>query len=119
MISNVLVDARLVQKRVTPHDGLVRWNLVARDVGDHAARVGELAGLDPDPCAVEVRARGERHHDLLQRGIPCPLPDAVDGDLDLAGPDLDPRQRVGDRHSEVVVAVDREDALLECRHPLL
>src|SRR5215203_2260897 len=114
----ILVDARLVQKGVAPHDGLVRGDLVARDVGDHAARVGELAGLDADPCAVVVRARGERHHDLLQRGIPCPLTDAVDSYLDLAGPDLDPCERVGDGHPEVVVAVDREDALLECWHPL-
>jgi hypothetical protein len=65
-----------------------------------------------------VLARGERHHDLLQRGITCPLTDAVDGYLDLAGPDLDPCERVGDGHPEVVVAVDREDALLECWHPL-
>src|SRR5215203_5063995 len=115
----VLVDARLVQKGVALDDGLVRGNLVARYVGDHAARVRELAGLDADLCAVEVRARGERHHDLLQRGIPCPLPYAVDGHLDLAGPDLDPCERVGDGHPEVVVAVDREDALLEGRHPLL
>src|SRR5215204_2176567 len=115
----VLVDARLVQKGVAPHDGLVRGNIVARYVGDHPARVGELAGLDADRGAVEVRARGERHYDLLQRGIPCPLPDAVHGHLDLAGPALDPRERVGDCHPEVVVAVDREDTLLEGRHPLL
>src|SRR5215212_9496316 len=67
----VLVDARLVQKRVTPHDGLVRRNLVARDVGDHAARVGELAGLDADIDAVEIGACGECHDDLLERGVPC------------------------------------------------
>ena len=73
----------------------------------------------PTVGAVEVRARGERHHDLLQRGVPCPLPDAVDGHLDLAGPDLDPGERVGDGHPEVVVAVDREDALPERGHPLL
>ena len=127
MISNVrlvlehavLVDARLVQKGVAPHDGLVRGNIVARDIGDHAARVGELAGLDAHPCVVEVRARGERHHDLLQRGVSGPLPDAVDGHLDLPGPDLDPRERVGDGHPEVVVAVDREDALPERGHLLL
>src|SRR5215210_6432549 len=115
----VLVDARLVQKGVAPHDGLVRGDLIARDVGDHAARVGELAGFDADTGAVEVRSRGERHHDLLQRGISGPLPDAVYGHLDLAGPDLDPCERVGDGHPQVVVAVDREDALLEGRHPLL
>src|SRR5215218_1816483 len=115
----VLVDARLVQKGVAPHYGLVRGDLVARDVRDHAARVGELAGIDADLGRVEVRACGERHHDLLQRGVSGPLPDAVDGHLDLAGPDLDPRERVCDGHPQVVVAVDREDALLEGRHPLL
>src|SRR5215211_1115185 len=108
----VLVDARLVQKGVAPDDGLVRRNLVARDVGDHAARVGELAGLDADIDAVEIGACGECHDDLLERGVPGPLPDAVDGDLDLAGPDLDACERVGDGHAEVVMTMHREDALI-------
>src|SRR5215217_7340185 len=102
----VLVDARLVQKGVATDDGLVRGNLVACDVGDHAACVGELAGLDADIGPVEVRARGERHYNLLQRGVPGSLSDAVDGHLNLAGPDLDPCERVGDGHPEVVMAVD-------------
>src|SRR5215218_66741 len=42
----VLVDARFVQKGVASHDGLIRRDVVARDIGDHAACVGELAGLD-------------------------------------------------------------------------
>src|SRR5215212_10272113 len=108
----VLVDARLVQKGVTPDDGLVRRNLVARDVGDHAARVGELAGLDADIDAVEIGACGECHDDLLERGVPGPLPDAVDGDLDLAGPDLDACERVGDGYADVVMTMHREDALI-------
>src|SRR5215203_693717 len=108
----VLVDARLVQKGVASHDGLVRRDLVARDVGDHAARVGELAGLDADIDAVEIGACGECHDDLLERGVPGPLPDAVDGDLDLAGPDLDACERVGDGHAEVVMTMHREDALI-------
>ena len=68
---------------------------------------------------VEVRARGERHHDLFQRGVTGPLPDAVDGDLDLPGPDPDPCERVGNGHPKVIVAMDREDTVFESRHPRL
>src|SRR5918998_1673606 len=114
----VLVDARLVQESVPANDRLVRRHLVAGHVRDQAARVGELLCIDTDLDAVEVPARGERHHHLLEGGVPGPLAEAVHGDLDLARPDLDAGQGVGDRHPEVVVAVDGEHPLGELRDPV-
>src|SRR5215218_1565794 len=115
----VLVDPRLMQERVAAHDRLVRRHLVAGYVGDHAARIGELSGIHAELDAIVVSARDERHYDLLQRGVPGPLPYPVYRYLDLPGPSLHPRQGIRYREPQVVVAVNREHLIAEVRHPLL
>src|SRR5215211_334244 len=109
----------LVQERVAPDDRLVRRHVVAGHVRDHARGVGELARLDPHLDAVVVASRYERHHDLLERGVPGPLSYAVDGDLDLRRPSLYAGKGVGHGEPEVVVAVHGEGDPSEVRYPLL
>src|SRR5215217_3263988 len=115
----VLVDPRLMQERVAAHDRLVRRHLVAGYVGDHAARIGELSGIHAELDAIVVSACDERHYDLLQRGVPGPLPYPVYRYLDLPGPSLHPRQGIRYREPQIVVAVNREHLVAEVRHPLL
>ena len=114
----VLVDARLVGEGVPPHDRLVPWHLDAGDCGHEPAGRHELAGLDPRRTAEVVGPRPQRHHNLLERTVACPLADPVDRALDLAGSRLHRRQAVGHRQAEVVVAVDADHGLVDVRHTI-
>ena len=60
--------------------------------------------------------RAEVHHDLLQRGISGPLANAADTALSLARTRRDARERVRDRHAKVIVAVHRDDGLVDVRN---
>ena len=75
-------------------------------------------GVDLVPPRKHVVADVDRHHDFFQRGIACPLADAVDGAFDLPRAAGDAGQRIRHRHAEVVMAVHREYRLVGIRHPL-
>ncbi len=115
----VLVDAGLVGERVAAHDRLVRLHHVAREARDEAARARDLARVDAGGEADVGGPRVQQHHDLLERRVARALADAVDRALDLAGAGLQPRERVGDREPEVVVAVDRQDDVAQVRHQVV
>ena len=74
-------------------------------LGDDA--VGEADPVGPDP---------HRHHDLLERTVAGALADAVDGALDLARTGVHRQERVGDGQAQIVVAMDREDRLVDVGH---
>ena len=112
----VLVDAGLVRERVAPDDRLVRLHLVAGQSRDQPARARDLGRLDARPQTEARLARAQQHHDLLQRGVAGALADAVDRALDLAAARFQARERVGDRQSEVVVAVHRDGHVVQRRH---
>ena len=59
---------------------------------------------------------GDRHDDLFERGVAGALADAVHAELDLAGSRPHGGDRVGRRHAEIVLAVEREDRALELGH---
>ena len=105
----------LVRERVAPDDRLVGLHDVARQARDEARRARELARRDRRVQARHVAARGEQHHDLLERRVARALADAVDRALDLARARERARVGVGDREAEVVVAVRRDDDVLELR----
>ena len=65
-----------------------------------------------------VPPRVDRHDDLLQRRIACPLADTVDCALDLPRTGLHSGQRIGDGHAKIVVAMNRKDSLVSVRHPI-
>ena len=69
-------------------------------------RCGGAAGVVERAVAA---ALGQRHHDLLEARVPCPLADPVDRRLDLPRPRHRARERVGRREAQVVLAVRRPD----------
>ena len=75
-------------------------------------------GVDLVPPRKLVVADVDRHHDFLERGIACPLADAVDGAFDLPRAAGDAGQRIRHRHAEIVMAMHREHRLVGIRHPL-
>src|SRR3990172_2991658 len=114
----VLVDPGLVRERVLADDRLVGLDVDAGDVGEQARALEDLLGPDPRVHAEEVLARAEGHHDLLQGGVAGPLADPVDRALDLPRAVHDRGERVRHRLAQIVVAVDREDDLLDPAHAL-
>ena len=103
----VLVDARLVGEGIGPHHRLVGLHRVAGDLAHQLGRGHDLPRVDAGVTAEHVRPHLDRHHDLLERGIARALAEPVDGALDLPRTGLHRRQRIGDRHAKVVVAVRR------------
>ncbi len=78
----------------------------------------DLARVDVGVHAQDVAALADRHHDFLHDGVARALADAVDRALDLPRARLHARERVGGRHAEVVVAVHRDDRVLDAAHVL-
>ena len=115
----VLVDARLVRKRVLADHGLVARDRHAGDRGEQAARRIQPSRVDTGREAEEPLAGPERHHQLLERAVAGALADAVDRAFDLARTRAHRRQAVGDGHPEVVVAMRAQHDLADAAHVLL
>ena len=103
------MDARLVGERVPAHDRLVGLRPDAGDAREHRARGGEQLAAHAGREAQVLAPDLHRHHELLERGVPRALADAVDRALDLPRARLDGGDGVGHRQAEVVVAVDGDD----------
>ena len=113
----VLVDARLVQEGVAAHDGLVQRRALANDAVHRLAGAVDLRGVDARLLARKhVGARAHGHHDLLKRGVARALAQAVDRALDLPRAAQHAAQRVGHRHTQIVVAVHGVFHLVRTRH---
>src|SRR3954447_7040555 len=79
----VLVDAGLVREGVGADDGLVRRHHIAGGPRDEARSRRDLPRIEPCLDAEVLGADVERHDDLLERGVPRTLAEAVDRALDL------------------------------------
>ena len=113
----VLVDARLVREGVPADDRLVRLRPLACELGQQVAGGAELGRVNLRlKAGVEVLADLQRHHDFFQRGVPCPLANAVDAPFYLPGAGLDRCQRVRHGHAQVIVAVHGDDRLVRVFH---
>ena len=112
----MLMDTALMGEGVASHHRFIWRDLHASNRGQQFTGPVDLPGLDP--CfTTEVVPPGMQGHDhFLQRGVPRPLPNAVDGAFHLGGPCLDAGQGVGHRHAQIIVVMNREDHLL--RQPL-
>ena len=104
-----------MRERIAPDDRLVGLHDVAGQARHEARRACELPRGDGRVQARDVTARGQQHHDLLERRVARALADAVDRALDLPRPRERARVGVGDRQAEVVVAVRRDDDVLQAR----
>ena len=65
---------------------------------------------------MRVGAHPHRHDDLFERRIAGALAEPVDGAFDLARAADDAGERIGDREAKIVVAMHREDRLVDVRH---
>mmetsp|Transcript_3608 Transcript_3608/g.8915 ORF Transcript_3608/g.8915 Transcript_3608/m.8915 type:complete len:374 (+) Transcript_3608:750-1871(+) len=111
----VLVDACLVRKGVLADDGLVWLHEHTGERAHHTASPGDAGSVHGGVHVKLGRARADRHDNLLDGGVACALPDAVDGDLDLASSAGNASKRVGSGEAQVVVAVGGPDDLVRAR----
>ena len=109
----VLVQAGGVGEGVAAYDRLVGGHQHAHVSADHAAGAEQLGGVDGGVGLVEVLSGAQGHDDLFQGGVAGALADAVDGALDLRDAPGDPGQRVGGGVTQVVVAVHRDDDIVD------
>src|SRR5581483_4786658 len=114
----VLMDAARMGEGVRADDGLVRLHQNAGRRADHAARLVEFLRDDARLAVELIAAHLHRHDNLFQRGVARALPDAVDGAFDLPRAVPHARQRVRDRHAQIVVTVDADDGSVYVRHML-
>ena len=115
----VLMDAGLVLEGVGTDDRLVGLALHPRVLGHHLGRRRDVDGVDArvQSAAVELlpSLEGEGHDDLLEGGVAGPLPDAVDGALQLPGAVESARQGVGGGQTQIVVTVRAKDDVVGTR----
>ncbi len=71
------------------------------------AGADDLGRIDSRVESKVLVACPKGHDHLFETGVAGPFPNAVDGDLNLAGAGSDSRQTVGRGQTEVVMAVDR------------
>ena len=112
----VLVNAGLVGKRVVADNRLVARHEAADHRGKLARYRIELARVDAGVQAEQVAAGFQRHDDFFQRGISGALADAADRAFDLARAGAYRGQAVGHGQAEVVVAVRRDDDVVDARY---
>ena len=108
----VLMDARLVGEGVAPHHRFVERHHVTGQPGHQPAGGHDLLGVGPHFHTEMILTGFDRHNHLLGGSVACPLPDAVDGPLNLTGPGVDGGQGVGHRQPQVVVAVGGDDHIV-------
>ena len=108
----VLVDAAFVGERVAADDGLVVLNREVRHGRDQFRCLKQHRRFDAGMERHDVGAGADRHHDFFERGIAGAFTQAIDGAFDLAGTGANASERVGDRETQVVVAVGGDDDLV-------
>ena len=108
------MDARLVGEGIRADDRLVYLD------GDPGQRADQAAGrhqallLDAGPGAPELFGSGSKRHDnFFEGGVAGALADAIHRDFDLARTGANRRQRIGGAQSEVIVAMHRNNAVLD------
>ena len=114
----VLVNAGLMGKGIGAHDGLAGLDGNTGDVAQELAGAVDLLRVDAGLRLIEGSSGLQRHGDLFQTCVARPLADAVDGALHLGGAGPDALQRVGNGHTQIVVAVDGDVHILDAVHIL-
>ena len=112
------MDAGAVGEGVGPDDGLVGLHRHVAELADQGAGAMNFAVADVGVHPEQVGAGLQDHRHLFQRAVAGPLADAVDGALDLAGPHLHGADGVGHREAQIVVAVHRDDGLIDVGYPV-
>ncbi len=114
----ILMDAGAVGESVGPDDRLVGLHRHVAELADQCAGAMNFVVADIGLHPEQVGAGFEDHRHLFQRAVARPLADAVDGALNLAGPHLHRADGVGHREPQIIVAVDRDDRLVDVGYPV-
>src|SRR5262249_7137406 len=101
---------------VFAYDGLVVLNGEPRDVGNELRSAREHCRVYAGGEQHAIAAHPERHHDLFQRRIAGPLPDAVYSALDLPRARDHSCQRVCNSEPKIIMAMSREDDISRAWH---
>src|SRR5437870_13327864 len=101
----VLMYSRLVSECILTDDGLIHLYLFTGKLAKQLAGAVQLLCLHAGRDVVIALSRIERHDDLFQRRVSGTLADPVDRAFDLAGAILNFGKIVGNRQSQIVVAV--------------
>ena len=112
------MNPRLVGKRICPDNCLVRRNRHTNDVGQRPGGRIDLLGHNPAGAFIVVTADIQVHYHLIHRRVSGTFADTVNGTLDLPGSRLNRRKRVCDRKTEIIMAVDRNNRLIDIFHML-
>jgi hypothetical protein len=108
----VLMDTRFMCKRITTNNGLVVLNGIGSEATHQTRSASQFLGLDTGIDATEVIGTStERHHDFFQRSVTGTLTQTVDCTFDLTCTQLHCSQRVGNGHTQIVMAVGGDDVV--------
>ena len=102
-------------KGIASHDGLVRLHRHTHEGRYGMGHLMEMSGLDVRIYR-NILAASDCHHHLFHCCISCPLAHSVHGHFDLARSVHNAGDGVGRCHSEVVVAMGRDDGLVYVRN---
>ncbi len=114
----ILMDAGAVGEGVGTDDRLVGLHRHVAELADQRAGAMNFVVTDVGVHPEQIGAGFEDHCHLFQRAVAGPLADTVDGALNLASSHLHCADGVGYREPEIVVAVDRDDGLVDVGHPV-
>ena len=103
------------EKALAPTMALFGGTMTPVERRHQAARLGDFLGPDAGRDAEERLARLQGHDDLFQAGVAGAFAQAVNRAFDLPRSGLNRRQRIGHREPQVVLAMRREDRLVDVR----
>ena len=106
------MDTRGVSKGIASYYGFVGLDRHPHQCRYKIAGLHDLGGIDT--CFIaQVFMAFEGHYNFLERGVTGPFTDTVHGDLYLTGAVQDTCHGVGCSHTKVIVAVGRNNGLVD------
>ena len=103
----ILMNSRLVCKSVGADHGLVRLHRITGNGRNEFRRRHNLGGVNTCLDVEIILPGAQRHHDFFQRCITGTLPQTVDGAFHLSRARFYGRERIGNGHAEIIVAMGR------------
>ena len=107
------MDTCFVSKCVATHDRFVALDVEARDLAQQSTGRDQALGDDASGGVIHFAACSHGHDHFFERTVACPFTDSVDGAFDLTCTGLDGCQRIGDCHSQVIMAVAAQNSLVD------
>ncbi len=116
---SVLMYSRLVRKSVFAHDGLVERRALTDYVVNGLARAVNLRCVNTRiKLGIHIGARAHSHYDFLEGSVAGALAESVYGAFNLPCTPEYAAERVCNRHSEIVMAVNGKYRFIGVRRVL-